>query len=426
MGKVQVKKKVEVDDLKPGMFVYELDRPWLETPFMFQGFEITSAEQIEALHQYCKFVYIDTSLGQDVAEATPPPPRRAKVESLDKRRIELEVLRSQARSVLRKDPYVDSTTLEEEIHQVSDTYRYAQDLMDKVLDDVRESRDLDIDAISQLSADFTASIIRNPDALALFSLVRQKSDYIAHHSLRVCILALGLGRQIGLEQESLNVLGIGALLHDVGKIRVPTELLEKRSDLSPAEAEIIKRHVGDGLRILRQYAPGMPTMALEVVGWHHERYDGSGYPLGAKGNDISQFGHIGAIVDYYEGVTGDRPWRQGADAHSTLMHMYDRRGQLFEPELVEQFIRYMGVYPIGSVVQLNTGERAVVITRNRERHLRPRVVLASDAENRVYSGGRIIDLSRQRTEGGQLYEIVRVLSPEEHNLDPQAFFPLVA
>ncbi len=421
-----MKKKLEIGELKPGMFVYQLDRPWLETPFLFQGFEITSVEQIEELARYCRYVYVDTSLSH-VREKSPlPPRRRAQVDSVDKRRLELELLRSQARSMLRKEPYSDSSTLESEILRVRDTYEYAQRLVAQILEDARTGRDLDIDAVTRLSADFTASIIRNPDALALFSLVRRKSEPIAQHSLRVCILALGLGRQIGLEQEALNVLGIGALLHDIGEIRVPQELLEKPSELTVAEAEVIKRHVADGLKILRQHAPGMPTMALEVVGWHHERYDGSGYPVGAKGNEISQFGHIGAIVDYYEGVTADRPWRAGAAPHATLMHMYDRRGQLFEPELVEQFIRYMGVYPIGSVVKLNTGERAVVITRNRERHLRPRVVLATDRENRPIEGGRIVDLSKQRTESGLLYEIVRVLGPDEHQIDPQAYFPLVA
>ena len=423
-----VKKKIEVGELKPGMFVYQLDRPWLETPFLFQGFEITSEEQIKELGQYCRFVYIDTGLGhvRDESPSSAPPPRRAQIGSVDTRRLELELLRSQARSMLRKEPYTDTSTLESEILRIRDTYHYAQELVAKTLDDARASRDLDVESITRLTADFTASMIRNPDALALFSLVQRKSDILAHHSLRTCILALGLGRQIGLEQDALNVLGIGALLHDIGKIRIPQELLEKPSELSTAEAEVIRRHVADGLKILRQYAPGMPTMALEVVGWHHERYDGSGYPVGAKGNEISQFGHIGAIVDYYEGVTGDRPWRAGAAPHATLMHMYDRRGQLFEPDLVEQFIRYMGVYPIGSVVQLNTGERAVVITRNRERHLRPRVVLAADRDSRPMYGGRIVDLSKQRTESGLLYEIVRVLGPDEHDIIAQDFFPLVA
>lgn len=147
---------------------------------------------------------------------------------------------------------------------------------------------------------------------------------------------------------------------------------------------------------------------------------------GAKGNEVSQFGHIGGITDHFDAVTSDRPWRKGVAHHTTLMDMYDQRGKAFHPDLVEQFIRTMGVYPIGSVVQLNTGESGVVITRNRDRHLRPRVVIAAKADNKLYRAGRTVDLTSGRSPDGRLYEIVRVLGPDEHVINAVDYLPVLA
>lgn len=429
-----MKKRLDVRDLQLGMYVSALDRPWLETPFMFQGFQLETSEQLETLRQYCSYVFIDTSLSRTVASPEPvpfvqtnkaPAPLTTPVEQ-ERQRMEFEMLRAQARAVVQEQVYHDQTDLEEEIDQVQDAYKSTSDLMQNVLEDAQKKRNIDTAGVTVSVGRLANSVIRNPDALMLFSQIKDKDEYTAQHSMRVCIMALTLGRQLGMELGAIKALGIGALLHDVGKVRIPDELLKKPEALTKPEIELMKLHVPYGLQILRAQAPGLPTVAFDVVGWHHERYDGSGYMSGAKGNEISQFGHIGAITDYFDAVTSDRPWRKGAAHHTTLMEMYDQRGKLFHPTLVEQFIRSMGVYPIGSVVQLNTGEAGVVITRNRERHLRPRVVLAAKADNRLYRVGRSVDLTQDRSPDGRMYEIVRVLGPDEHSINPVDYLPIMA
>jgi putative nucleotidyltransferase with HDIG domain len=428
-----MKKKFLVEELKFGMYVAELDRPWLETPFIFQGFTLQHQEQLDTLARYCEFVFVDLDLSLPEPDKKTRPAaedrrkRPLELEPLDKQRIELEILRDQARATLRAQPYTDQTTLEEEISRIQDNYMQCQEVLDEVLDDAQFGRKINMPGVRQLIGSLAESVIRNPDAAMLLAELRRKDKMTVQHSMRVSVLALALGRQLGLEEEALQVLGVGALLHDIGKVKIPDELLNKPGELTEREAEFIKRHVPFGLDILRRQAPDLPTMALEVVGWHHERYDGTGYMTGAKGNDISQFGYIGGLVDHFDAITSDRPWRRGIGAHTALMHMYDRRGKSFHPELTEQFIRCIGVYPIGSVVQLNTGDTAVVITRNRERYLRPRVVVTESSASGIPGvQGRILDLARQSKDDDRYYEIVRVLDPEEHRIDPARYFPLLA
>jgi len=427
-----VKKRLDVRDLQLGMYVSSLDRPWLETPFLFQGFLLETDDQLATLRQYCRYVDIDTELGSEIKVEKVPGPdlvsqgEKIAEDDLDRKRLEFEMLRAQARPIEQTQTYEDLSDVEDEIRQVADAYRDSIVLMETVFEDAQKKRNIDTAGITISVGRLANSVIRNPDALMLFSQIKDKDRYTAQHSLRVCILALTLGRQLGLELGAIKALGIGALLHDIGKVRIPEEILKKPERLTKPEIELMKLHVPYGLQILRAQAPGLPTVALDVVGWHHERYDGSGYMSGAKGNEISQFGHIGGITDHFDAVTSDRPWRKGAAHHTTLMKMYDQRGKLFHPALVEQFIRSMGVYPIGSVVQLNTGEAGVVITRNRSRHLRPRVVVAARADNSLYDIARTVDLTKDRSPDGRMYEVVRVLGPDEHSINPVEHLPVLA
>lgn len=398
---------------------------------MFQGFRLATEEQLETLREYCDFVDIDTDLTRNPVDADaavdPSTLVTPKLENEQERKhLEFEVLRAQAKPVAQEQAYPDQVDVIEEIHRVREAYEGSVDLMNSVFEDAQKKRNIDTVGIKVLVGELVESVIRNPDALMLFSQIRNKDIYTAQHSMRVCILALTLGRQIGMESSAINALGVGALLHDIGKVILPDDLLKKNDPLTKAERELMKTHIPAGLKILRNYAPDLPTVALDFVGWHHERYDGSGYMSAAKGNEISQFGHIGAITDHFDAVTSERPWRKGAAQHSTLMNMYDQRGKEFHPELVEQFIRSMGVYPIGSVVQLNTGESGVVITRNRVRHLRPCVVIAAKADNSLYRAGRTVDLTGDSSPDGRRYEIVKVLGQDEHNIDSLRYLPVMA
>ena len=228
---------------------------------------------------------------------------------------------------------------------------------------------------------------------------------------------------LGFDEDTLKVLGIGAMLHDIGKMRVPNEVLNKPDELTDAEFEIMKKHVPDGVKYLDNVR-GIPQAALEVVRCHHERYDGSGYINGITGEKIGQFGQIGAIVDCYDAITSDRIYRFGMSPHAALKNMYEWRKSSFEPMLLEQFIQCMGIYPIGSLVELNTGEVGVVVTMNRRRRLKPKVVLVLRSNNIPFDMPTTIDLSTQTTEEGIPYEISMVLEPGTYGINPVGFLPV--
>lgn len=411
-----MKKKLEVFDLKPGMYVAELDRPWRDTPFLFQGFYVEGTAEIEQIKRYCQHVFIETDLSS--SRDTPTP-----AGTLDKR-VEYEMLKKNAQIRVPPRAYTDQHSLEQEIDEARETFRRAKVQIANIMEDARIGRAIDSEGARQQVNEMAHSIIRNPDALMCLTQLKAKDEYTALHSLRVCVLSLAFGRHLGLAAEPLRELGIGALLHDVGKAQVPIDVLNKPDRLTDAEFEIMKTHVPLGVKILEN-TKGIPRMAIEITGSHHERYNGHGYIRGLKGDQISDPGVISAIADCYDAITSDRPYQNGISAHQALKKMYTWRDREFHGRLVEQFIQCMGIYPIGSLVELSTGHVGVVSTINRARYLRPRVVLLLDADKRHYTAPRHVDLMQQmRDERNRPWEISSVLEPGTYGLNPAQYLPM--
>jgi putative nucleotidyltransferase with HDIG domain len=428
-----MKKKVSIQELRLGMYVSELDRDWLETPFLFQGFEIESNEQIEELGRYCQYVYIDTEEGYDVAQkrkpAAPPVPKNIifSAEKPQARIPEMEKVLQRFTPGHRRPPrYQDVTTLEEEIGHAREIVTETREAVYTIMDDVRLGRSINTAGAKKIVANMVDSVIRNPDALMCLNQLKNKDEYTALHSLRVCVLALAFGRHLDLNDEELNLLGIGALLHDIGKMKVPNEIINKPGKLTDEEFDLMKSHVPRGVEILEK-THGILTASIDVARFHHERYAGGGYAQGAKGENIGLFGSVGAIVDCYDAITSDRSYHTGMSAHDALKKMYSWRGRDFQPLLVEQFIQCMGIYPIGSVVELNTGGVGVVISINRKRRLKPKVALVLSPDKTPLSATTVIDLMHQAAEGqGHEVEIRKVLSPGEYGVVPTKYIPLGA
>ncbi|HUW97955.1 MAG TPA: HD-GYP domain-containing protein [Acidiferrobacter sp.] len=416
-------KQVNVHDLQKGMYVSELDRPWAGTPFLFQGFEIRSDEQIIQLQQFCQYVYIDTNLGQTSRSAhrtagqlnTPSPPSTALTHA--------EILKLPLRQVIALPRYIDLTTLEEEMPVARTIEIGMRELVYSIMDDVRLGHSVDSQRVRVMIVDMVDSITRNPDALVWLTQLRIKDEYTALHSVRVAIIALAFGRHLNLSVEDLNVLGIGALLHDIGKLKIPNEIINKPGQLTPQEYKIVKMHVPHGVEILES-SSGIPRAAIDVARCHHERYAGTGYAAGLSGDRIGLFGLIGAIVDTYDAITSDRAYRAGISAYVALTNLYRGRNKDYHGELVDQFIQCMGVYPIGSIVEMNTGSIGVVITVNRHRRLRPRISLVFDENKEPYPHGTILDLAHVATnENGRPIEIRRVLAAGTNGIDPSSYLP---
>ncbi len=420
-----MKRKLDVQQLKLGMYVSGLDRPWRETPFLFQGFEIRSEDEIRELQRYCQHVYIESA----ETYLTPPPrtpaEKAAAQDALRHKKVERDLLIKIESQPLLKPIYRDETILEEEVQAAREIHRETQALVHSILEDVRLGKNINTVGAKKIVSEMVESIIRNPDALTCFIQLKKKDEYTAQHSMRVCILALSFGRHLGLELHELNLLGLGALLHDIGKMKVPNEILNKPGPLNDYEFALMKSHVPRGVEILDNTA-GIPRPATEVARCHHERYSGNGYIHGLKGDQIGLFGMMGGIVDCYDAISSDRAYHTGMSAHAALKKMYEWRNRDFHPGLVEQFIQCMGIYPIGSVVELNTGEIGVVVTMNRVRRLKPRVALVLQADYYPVPDATTVDLMDYTTRDGRPCEIDRVLEPGVYGINPVQFLPVTA
>jgi len=420
-----MRKKLDVKHLEMGMYVSELDRPWRDAPFLFQGFEIRSAEQIRELQRFCRHVYVLSPDDYEKPSSRTPAEIAIANEKERHRKIERDLLLNIKTQPLLKPVYQDKTTLEAEAEVARKIHHEIRGLVYSILEDVRMGKNINSDGAKKIVSGMVESVIRNPDALACFALLKRKDEYTAQHGMRVCILALSFGRHLGLEKHELNLLGLGALLHDIGKMKVPADILDKPGALDDKEYEIVKSHVPRGVEILEDNA-GIPRPAIDVARCHHERYGGSGYVLGLKGDLIGLFGMIGGIVDCYDAISSDRAYHTGMSAHTALKKMYEWRNRDFHSGLVEQFIQCMGIYPIGSVVELNTGEIGVVVTMNRQRRLKPRVNLVLQADYYPIPNATVIDLMRYKTRDGRPCEIDRVLEPGVYGINPVQYLPINA
>lgn len=424
-----MKKKVDVDDLKRGMYVCKLDRPWRDAPFLFQGFEITDDEQLAQLKQHCKYVYIDADYQAGTAPQvlTPPLARTPRVgpAETDQKPV-LRIIAEDATAPRPRRAYRDETTIDQEAEAIRETYEQATTLIYTIMEDVHLGKSIDTAGAKQAVGHMARSVLRNPDALVCFAQLKKRDDYTALHCLRVSILALAFGRHLGLDEEGLNLLGIGALLHDIGKMRVPGTILNKPGKFTDREYEIMKNHVPLGMEILER-TKTIPAKALEVARLHHERYGGKGgYMENLKGDQITEFGLISAIVDVYDALTSDRVYKDGIASLDALKKMYEWRGRDFHPALMEQFIQCIGIFPIGSVVVLNTNEVGVVRTLNREQRLKPQVVLVLKPDKTRYPALRAVDLARETTPTGKPYEITKVVPSAMFNIQPVDYLPVMA
>ena len=396
------KKQIPVEELKLGMYVTELDRPWLTTPFVFQGFPITSTHQVDELKQYCKTVFIDrerdTSNNQNVGH---------------------ELTES---SLLGPVAYAKKvTSVEKELPAARAIYSALDKSIQKSFDKLRVIGELDLEPLKGPVRSMTRSIERNPDAMMLLFRIRQKSDYEFSRALDTLILMIAFGRFLQHPGPRLLLLGLAGLLLDVGHIRLPDSILQKKGALTVEEYALAKMHVMHSVVLIRG-APGLSKNVEDVVIQHHERLDGSGYPQGLRGRQISVDGAIAGLVDSYSALTSVRPYAEQVSPTTALETLHKMRGTLFNELLVEKFIQCMGIYPVGSTVELNTGEIGLVIAQNLARRLQPRVMVILDADRKPISPEVILDLVKEpKATPNEPYRIVRTLPRDSLPIDFKRF-----
>lgn len=409
-----MEKQVATLDLQLGMYVTRLDRPWLETPFLFQGFTIQNAQDIAELQRHCQHVYIDIERGAPAKRYLDTPHTTPSRTDADIRRI--------CRSAPGMPVYPDTVSVEEELAPARDSHQEACDRIGNILDDVRSGRKLNVTAAEQAVSSMIESILRNPDAFMWLSKLKNKDSYTYAHSIDACALAITFGRHLGLPRPELEQVAVGTLLFDIGKMKLPEELLEKPGRLTEEEFTLMQAHVAHSVELMAD-TKGISRASIEVAYSHHERHNGSGYPRGLTSDQTSVYGKIAAIVDCYDAITSDRPYSVAVSPHEAIRSLYEWRNVDFQEEVVEQFIQCLGVYPTGTLVELNTGQVGIVLSQNRVRRLRPKVMLVLNADKHAYDIAPTLDLMVESVDRrGQMLEIARSLDPGSYGIDPTAYF----
>lgn len=402
-------KQTPVNALQLGMYIAELDRPWTETSFLFQGFYLRTAQQLEALHRFCRYVFVD------VARSEPAALRQA---------ASMPAAASAPGFAIRGTaPYPQRADLRTEIKRAKAVYaQSAKALQDLFRPLEKGSAVLDAEEVQASMARLADSVVRNPDALLLMSKMREKSVAAHARALQVSIYMMVFARFLGLERDEIQLLGLLGLLQDIGKTRLPAALLEKQGPLTPEESEMVKKHVELSAHILA-VTPGLPPKLAALALLHHERQDGSGYPRGLKAYQIGLYGSIAAICDTYDALMAVRPYA-GQQSPSAAVHiLLKESGAGFHGQLVEQFIQCVGAFPVGSVVELNSGEVGIVIAQNPIQRLKPVVMVGLDRTGKPVRLPQILDLAKDpKASASEPYRIRRSLEQSKLEFDPRELF----
>lgn len=381
------------------MYVSELDRPWLETPFLFQGFTVRNQDDIEAIRTHCRHIVVDTRKDPEgpAQGAIPPRPVRKPVEAMRE--------------------------LKTEMTQASGIHTVVFTTVEDVMGTLRSSGKLEVHKLERAVEPMVDSVLRNPAAMSCLMRIRRTGGYLYTHSLASSVWATVLGREIGFDRESLRVVALGAMLLDVGKTRVSQELLDKPGRFDAQEIAEMRRHVGYGLELLQE-AGELDPRVRDMVAHHHERHNGSGYPAGLKADEIPMFGRIAGIVDTYDAMITSRPYASTQSSYGALRQLRTLAGQDFQAEIVDQFTQAIGMFPTGTLVLLNTGEVAVVTAQSRIRRLRPEVMIILGVDKRPLDDYRVVDLNQVSTTADDQASlwIESGLEPGAYGVDPAEYY----
>lgn len=403
-----MKIKVDVSQLKEGMYVSELDRPWTETSFLLQGVLIQNAEDISQFQSACEFVYIDTEKSSESIQANLKSISSGAV-------LQQENTHSVAHESKAAD--LEQSNFQKELKIGRKIHKRARVFIDKALEDVRLGQSVNTEDAKELVTEIANSITRSPHAMVWLTNLKERDEYTSIHCMNVCIMAVSFGRSLGIEKSELEVLGLGGLLHDLGKILVPLEILNKPGKLTAEEFEVMKTHPVEGHRILKEQGD-VPDVVLDIVMHHHERRNGKGYPSQLDGDQINNLTRIVAIVDVYDAVTSDRCYHDAITPYDALRNMYEWVNEDFDKEIIENFIQCLGIYPIGSVVELNLGHVGIVVSASEKSKLRPIVLLILNSKGESFPSPKLINLAHPKWKtGAQKLEVKRILSKNEYDFN---------
>jgi HD-GYP domain-containing protein (c-di-GMP phosphodiesterase class II) len=381
--------RIKGNELKPGMFVVSHGLGTFSSPLVRVGELVVDQAGIDAIMQNgIDHVLIDPSKSAPALAAAQPGPAQA------------------------------PTNLLKELPATRLLYSDALDYVKQFMEDVRRGTDINCGRATNLVERFVQNVLRNDTAAVTLFKLRGFDQYTYTHSINVSILAVLLGKHLGLDRHSLLDLGLAGLLHDAGKEFVPAHILNKPGKLTEKEFQAVKGHPLDGYNLLRKQRD-MPVDVLRAVLEHHERHDGTGYPRGIRGDGIGMYSRILVLVDVYDALTSDRVYKKALPPANALNLMYQLRGQQFAVDDIENFIRCIGVFPMGSFVRLSGGEFGIVASTNNARPTKPEIKVVMDAKMRPQRP-RVLDLEAMENTP-QAQEIAEVLNPADYKIDVERF-----
>ncbi|MGZ8189617.1 MAG: HD-GYP domain-containing protein [Methylococcaceae bacterium] len=395
-----------VNNLAVGMYVVELDRPWLESPFPFQGFELKSEATIQAVKEVCDYVYIDMT-------------RMKKAESPFIKGI--NSLANNQNILSYGAPPKKLSVFEKEIINTEKVYESTGALVANFMDKIATGGGIDTKLAKQAVAECVNSVLHSPDAALWLTQLKHKDEYTAQHSLNVCVLSIVLGRHINLSEANLNIVGLCGMMHDMGKMLVPLEILNKPGKLETEEMQIMQSHTTLGYELLKS-SEDMHQSAIDVAHSHHERLDGKGYPRQIPSKSLTEFARIVAIADMYDAITSDRVYQKGRTHLEATNIISNVAGQHLDQTLVIKFIESIGVYPPGCLVQMTNGAIAIVVEVNEKLKLRPKIIIILDEEKNPVPE-QVIDLSAMVADkNGDIYTIKGIVRAEDWNIDSSKYY----
>jgi len=391
------KQDIPVNQLKIGMYVLSITTGNKKVSIKSEGY-ISKAESIVRLAKSgVTRVVID--------------PTRTKLAETQANNVEEKV------KIDEKKPKEPNISLDKEMENANQLYHQAKELQQQILDDLTKDKTVNIKEVQESTDAIVDSIFRNQDALTCMSRLRLKNDYLIEHALNVSILMTIFCKHLSIEKALIEQIALGAFLHDIGKVLVPDHILNKSGKYSDNEFEEMKEHVSLGVKILEDI-PAISHVVMSMVKEHHERLDGKGYPNQLTDKAISKYGRMMAIVDSYDAMTAERIYKSSMHPIQAFKNLINEAPDSYDKDLVEQFIQCLGLYPVGTLVKLNSGKLGLISQLNKSKPLHPFVRVFYNTRLRQAIAMDEIDLSKSKNND----QIDRCIKPEEFNINLMGFF----
>jgi len=389
MTDIQKLKRIPVSLLRYGLYVSRTDRPWAEIPVIFQGFKITTANELRILRKYCRFAYVEETRSREDALLE----MRSAIQDSNTAGMSKEVYARRLKAVAK---------------QRTD----AAEFVTGALHDMRLGRSLDCRQARAVVENLANELADNHSASMWLASLRRRDQHASAHAVNVCVISLAFAMSMEMEADQLQTIGLGALLHDVGKMQLPDSILSKPGPLDAGEWEMVKTHPLMGVDAVARDGD-LPRQVLDIIRMHHERLDGSGYPEGLMGAAVPDYVRMVAIADAYDSLTTDQPYRKGTQSDEVLKRLYKEGGATFGAALVQRFIYCVGIFPVGSLVEMDNGALGIVLSTDPDSRLKPLVLLVCDAAGEYVSQRMLLNLATQGSSlnDGEERHIRRIVNP---------------